>query len=127
MSSLYDKLEKIIDRIENEIVLPRVKEIRFSFIVQVVYHIILILLGVLSSLEPSTTSAISAFGFGSLSFGVNFGKATEDFEKFRKDRVDLIIHISVLKIELGRCDKDDEVCLKRVDSLIKVYLSNLLQ
>ncbi len=122
MSSLYNRLERVIDRFENDIVLPKVKEIEFSFYVQVAYHILLIFLGVLSNLEPSTTSAIAAFGLGSLGFVKNFNSAKEDLEKYRKDRIALKIPVTVLRTELELCGKDDEVCLKGVHSLLKEYL-----
>lgn len=122
MSTLYERVGRAIDRYEKEFVNPTVSDIRVSFAIQIVYHIALLIFGILTNLNPSLTSVIGTLGLGSLGIGANWQRLQKTVEKFQKDRRALKLSVTELRARYDLCAKNDERCLKDVIALLIRYL-----
>jgi hypothetical protein len=114
-----ERLEAEIDSIESTIVIPRVRDIRISFALNISYLLLLIIFAVLANLSPSFGTGIASFGFGSLGIGANYEKLQKAVASFLKERRSLLEMVAKLRLKLKDCDGDED-CLEDVrDAIIE--------
>lgn len=120
LSSYRARLERAVNRYENEVVAPIISDMKISFALQIVFIILLVVFGIITNLEPSLASIIGALGLGSLGVGANWERLQKTLKKFLTDRRTLRLSVSKLKNELELANLD-ESRLKDVEALIREY------
>ncbi len=118
VSTHAERLRRAIDRTDQEMVKPRIRDIKVGFVFQNGYNLALLVLGVVANLAPSMATVIGTFGLGTLGVGANFERLQNSVNEFLKDRRKLRDGIAVLRIRLDRCLETDEACLSKVDDLL---------
>jgi len=124
VSLTKEKLAKQIDSIESTIVAPRIRDIKISFTLNILYLLALVILTVLVNLNPSFTAGLASFGFGTLGIGTNYQKIQDAVSRYLRDKQELNEGLASLRISLNSCDGDPN-CLKDVRDAIEESLKQI--
>jgi len=107
-----------VDFFESDFINRQISEYWLSFVMQIVYYIVLLVCGILSNLKPTWNSILGSLGFSALGVKGNFNEAQKIWQKYQKDRRLLKHNISIIRLMLILAGDDPEL-LKEIVDLIR--------
>ena len=118
MTLTREQTVNAVDFFESDFINRQISEYWLSFVMQIVYYIVLLVCGILSNLKPTWNSILGSLGFSALGVKGNFNEAQKIWQKYQKDRRLLKHNISIIRLMLILAGDDPEL-LKEIVDLIR--------
>lgn len=119
-----DSLRDGIDVLEEEFVDPRLSKIRNSTILQLIFFIILVISGILITIQPNLASIFAFVGIGAGGISANWDNLKKVFKEFTKDRQTIKNNYGKILLEFSMADLD-LTKLQNVEDLIRAFSNRI--
>lgn len=119
-----DSLQDGIDVLEEEFVDPRLSKIRNSTILQLIFFIILVISGILITIQPNLASIFAFVGIGAGGISANWDNLKKVFKEFTKDRQIIKYNYAIILLEFSMADLE-LTKLQNVEDLIRAFSNRI--
>ena len=119
-----DSLQDGIDVLEEEFVDPRLSKIRNSTILQLIFFIILVISGILITIQPNLASIFAFVGIGAGGISANWDNLKKVLKEFTKDRQTIKNNYGKILLEFSMADLD-LTKLQNVEDLIRAFSNRI--
>lgn len=119
-------LQDGIDVLEEEFVDPRLSKIRNSTILQLIFFIILVISGILTTIQPNLASIFAFVGVGAGGISADWDNLKKVFKEFTKDRQTIKYNYGKILLEFSLADLE-LTKLQNVEELIRAFYNRILE
>lgn len=110
--------------LEEEFVDPRLSKIRNSTILQLIFFIILVISGILITIQPNLASIFAFVGIGAGGISANWDNLKKVFKEFTKDRQTIKYNYAIILLEFSMADLE-LTKLQNVEDLIRAFSNRI--
>lgn len=119
------RLQQVANSIEKYIVTPRVHDAEISFLLQTLYLLFLLVLGIVANLSPNIGTLVGSLGLGTLGVAANYQRIQKAVDKLLHDRRVLKDFIGLIRTQIALCDKNDMQSIAQVKAFMLDGLKKL--